>query len=162
MIQITITRQLTGKKGLLYEFAGRQGRRTYVPTYVAFVCLGAEKFDFAVTRDSSFLKFGNELENLYGEKGECPPSAETPYSGVIREDGSVGFRVEFFEDPDTRTLLGQGGVPRKHIQIHFGAAASDGCILVAGRRRLYRRNFEKPLRAMLKQSNTIQVIVESR
>lgn len=162
MIQITITGKQTGKKGLLYEFAGRKGRRTYVPTYFAIVCLGTEKFEFAVTRNSSFPTFGGELENVYGEKGECPPSADTPYTGMIREDGPVGFRVEFFDDPETRILFGQGDVPRKYIQIHFGAAASDGCVLVAGRRRAYGRVFKKPLQAMLKHTNKIQVVVEPR
>src|SRR5271155_386967 len=99
MIEITITGRLSGNKALLYELPGRQGRRTFVPTYSASVrCfLTGKRFDFAVTRDSSAIIFGEGPKDRYGEKGECPPCADAPYLGAVREDGTAGFRVECFE-----------------------------------------------------------------
>lgn len=163
MILITITGKLTGRKALLYEFPGRKGKRKYVPTYVAFAQLNESRFEFSVTRDSSFLVFGGKLQDIHDEKGECPPSADVPYSGTIRKDGPVGFRVELHDrDSTTRAIVGQSGVWREYIQIHFGAAAAYGCIMVAGRHRAYRQVFEKPLQAMLKLTEKIQVAVEPR
>ncbi|MBC7836195.1 hypothetical protein H7X87_00240 [Acetobacteraceae bacterium] len=87
-----------------------------------------------------------------------------PYSGRIRQDGPVGFRIQLFEAGCERgeTLLGQGSVMRKHVQIHFGAASSSGCIMVAGRRRLYHSYFAQRLRGMLAHTATINVMVEPR
>jgi hypothetical protein len=84
--------------------------------------------------------------------------------GTIREDGATGFRIQLYEPEfgGTDTLIGTGTVPRKCVQIHFGAAASQGCILVAGRRRLYRPRFENPIRSMLAHTQDITVIVEPR
>jgi hypothetical protein len=108
--------------------------------------------------------FGKTLPHPYAEMGECPPCADTPYHGKVREDGTVGFRIELFEPQyaDLKTLIGQGPVPRKHMQIHFGVAASFGCILVAGPRNMYPRTFARPLQAMLKHTDQIRVMVEPR
>lgn len=165
MIVITITAQQTGKKALLYELPGRKGRRTYVSTYLSFVhdTQTDDGFSFAVTRDSSMQIFVEKGERHFRKHGECPPSGETPYRGLIREDGPLGFRVELL-DPfiDTSVITGKDGTRRSNIQIHFGAAASYGCILVAGRRRLYGRNFADPLRSMLQGGRWLQVVVEPR
>lgn len=165
MIHIVITAILSPGKALLYEHPGRKGQRKFVPVYKAFARNKVgDKFDFLVTRDSSTAVFGN-LEDRYGEHGECPPSLEKPYIGFVRTDGPVGFRIQFF-DPnykDEMSVMSPSGIKRKHLQIHFGAAASHGCILVAGRRREYKKHFEKPLRALgLKEGIEIQITVESR
>jgi hypothetical protein len=166
VIKITVTGRLTGNKALLYEFPGRKGGRKFVSTYTAFVqCVPTrEWFEFSVIRDSSAHVFGGIPQNPYGEYGECPPCAGTPYRGLVREDGKVGFRIQLFEAgcENADTLVGQGSIPRKHLQIHFGAAAAYGCIMVAGRRRLYHASFEKRIRAMLAHTDTIQVMVEPR
>jgi hypothetical protein len=164
VITIVITGELTGQKALLYERVKRQGRRRLVPTYRAFAhCTRTqESFPFAVVRDTSTQVFEG-LEDPYSQGGECPPSL-LPYRGVVREDGDVGFRIQLIETSGehTDTLLGQGSVMRRHIQIHFGAAASNGCIMVAGRRREYRTRFERTLRAMLRHTSDIEVIVLPR
>lgn len=162
-MRITITSALTGKKALLYEFPGRKGRRKFVPTYKAFAANSrGELFEFSVTRDSSPQVF-SDLTNLFGEKGECPPSSEHPYVGVIREDGPVGFRIEFYQNnPEEKLIVSPCGSRRTNIQIHFGAAASYGCILVAGRRREYKQKFELPIRGLLDPDNRIEVTVEPR
>lgn len=166
MITITITGERTPGRALLYELPRRGGRRAFVPTYVAQAhCSVANlSFGFAVVRDVSPHIFGERPADPYGVNGECPPSADTPYRGVVRTDGYVGFRIELFElqYADTRELMGQGAIRRKKIQIHFGAAASFGCILVAGRRRDYGRAFVRPLQAMLAHTDQIVVIVEPR
>jgi hypothetical protein len=165
MIEITITGCVAPGDALLYEKRKQQGRRIFVPTYRAHArCkVTGKQFDFAVTRDSSALLFGRTTER-FGELGECPPSAHVPYMGTVREDGAVGFRVELFEQrfEHTRELMGQGDVRRRFIQIHFGAACAEGCMMVAGRRRLYPRVFERPLRRMLEHTQDIRVIVEPR
>lgn len=164
MIRITITGKLTGRKALLYEELGRKGRRKFVPTYHALAeCLPTKEcFEFAVVRDTSPQVFG-QLPYRYGKDGECPPSLR-PYVGIVRDNGPVGFRIQLSEVGFEKTglLLGQGRVARERIQIHFGAAASHGCILVAGRRRTYHRVFAKQLRAMLVHTSTISVIVQPR
>lgn len=168
MIDITITGKPTGGKALLYELRGRQGRRAFVPTYHAWAAHAGmgQRFDFAVTRHSSAHVFGDGLTEpyIYAENGECPPCADTPYSGIIREDGVVGFRIALFEPQyaEQKALMGRGSILRKHVQIHFGAAAATGCILVAGRRRLYPKVFERPLRDMLAHTDQIRVMVEPR
>jgi hypothetical protein len=167
VIKITITGELTGKKALLYELPKRQGRRTFVSTYKAFAeCLPTKRrLDFAVVRDSSIHVFGGVPDDRYGEGGECPPCAEKPYLGIAREGKkSIGFRIQIYEAgcEEEKTLKGQGTVLRSHMQIHFGAAASHGCIMVAGRRRLYFSVFETWMRAMLLYTNTIEVMVEPR
>ncbi len=165
MIEITITGEPTGRKALIYEHVGRKGRRAYVPTYVAQVHHkpSGRILMFAVVRDSSAQVFEG-LRQRYSEDGECPPSAIEPYHGLIREDGPVGFRIQLFEAKhnDKATLIGQGRIKRKHIQIHFGAAASHGCLMVAGRRRQYPRHFARPIRTMFASTPTIRVIVQTR
>lgn len=167
MITLTITSALTGKKGLLYEFPGRRGRRAFVPTYVACAenMRTGTRFTFAVTRDVSEHVFNEVPTDKYGKHGECPPSI-SPYTGIIREDGICGFRIEFFDPQFSREQIikSPSGMVRSNLQIHFGAAASHGCILVAGRRRSYKKVFANPLKAMLEDSDTIEieVIVEER
>ncbi len=166
IVLITITSRLEASKALLYEFPGRKGRKKYVPTYTARAehLPTGEYFYFSVTRCSSHHVFGERPDCRYGEKGECPPSGEAYYHGVVREDGVVGFRIEFFDEEHagTRILVAPNGVTRKNIQIHFGAAAAYGCILVAGRRRSYCRNFESPMRSLLAHGDPIHVVVEPR
>ncbi|HEV7449265.1 MAG TPA: hypothetical protein VGP13_01870 [Candidatus Paceibacterota bacterium] len=167
MIRITITGQRTGGKGLLYEQLEQKGRTALVPTYAASaLCLPTGAcFNFAVIRDSSATIFhGKPKGNRYDEHGECPPCGGTPYVGVVRMSVSKGFRVEFFEPEyhKTKGLVGQGRIIRENMQIHVGAACSHGCILVAGRRRLYPKVFVNPLKAMLKHTSLIEVIVEPR
>lgn len=161
MVLITISGIPTGRKALLYERRGRQGRRTYVPTYAAWATCGLadKRLDFAVVRDTSPHVFG-EPDSACAEHGECPPSAASPYFGFIREDGPNGFRIELYEEHVGRsTLIGRGAVPRTNVQIHVGAAASHGCILVAGRRRWYYRHFVSSLRDMLRYTDMIRVVV---
>ena len=164
MIRITITANPTGSKALLYEFPKRKGRRKFVPTFAANVeCSKTGRgFAFSVTRYSSTHVFGGMSDDRYGEHGECPPCKGTPYRGITREDGPVGFRIQLFEPgfAKSETLIGRGSVERRHVQIHFGAAASHGCFLVAGRRRSYRKAFEAPLRDMLQHGDAIEVMVE--
>lgn len=166
MIIITITGRPTGGRALLYEERGRQGGRKFVPTYAAYAqCTPTgERFEFAVVRDASTHVFGPGLPDPYGEGGECPPSADMPYTGVVREDNAIGFRIQLYDAGCERaeTLQGRGSVVRRHVQLHVGAAASHGCIMVAGRRRWYYRVFERRIRAMLEHASTIQVVVEPR
>lgn len=164
MIHIVITAILCPGKALLYEHPGRKGRRKFVHVYKAAHNEVGEQFDFLVTRDSSTVVFG-DLEDRYGEHGECPPSLEKPYTGFVRTDGPVGFRIQFFDSDyeDEMSVMSPSGIKRKHLQIHFGAAASHGCILVAGRRREYKKHFEKPLRTLgLKEGVGVEITIESR
>lgn len=166
MITITITGCGTGGKALIYELTGRQGRRKFVPTYFAFAKDDKENvFWFSVTRDTSPMCFDNtfDFSNPFGEGGECPPSGEVPYVGNVREDGPKGFRIELTtRGQQDGTILFEGRT-RSSIQIHFGAAASEGCFMVAGRRKDYARNFANPLKRMLSGGNeAIQVVVEPR
>jgi hypothetical protein len=87
-----------------------------------------------------------------------------PYCARVINSGPIGFRLELFERKYAKTkgLIGKGPIVRTNIQIHVGARASHGCILVAGGSTSYYRSFEKPLRAMLKQTDQINVVVESR
>jgi hypothetical protein len=103
-------------------------------------------------------------KDVYGHRGECPPSGDIPYQGFVRTDGPVGFRIQLYEAGcDTAdTLIGQGSTLRKNIQIHFGAAATYGCFMVAGRRAHYHSRFKRPIRAMLARDSTIEVVVEPR
>lgn len=164
MILIIVTGVVTGRKALIYQKVGRQGRRAYVDTYHATaVCHSTGKTHlFGVVRDSSAVFFG-EVDDTAGEQGECPASVE-PYHGFIREDGPVGFRIQLHERTceEKKKLIGSGPVSRKFIQIHFGAAASHGCIMVAGSRRDYRRVFERWMREALEHTQDIRVIVEPR
>jgi hypothetical protein len=166
VITITITGERTGKMALLYEHPGRKGRRKFVPTYVAtaksyFI---NQQFEFAVTRDSSAVVFSETPIDRFGLDGECPPCNGTSYIGIVREDGAVGFRIEFFEPKywESATVRGQGNVMRRCLQIHFGAAASHGCILVAGRRRSYPQTFERPLREMMVREPIVRIQVQPR
>lgn len=167
MIEITITGKVAPGKALLYEKLGRQGKRKFVPTYEAFAhcSITGKQFSFTVTRDSSAHVFGEQPpEDRYGTNGECPPCANTPYIGSVREDAKKGFRIVFFE-PEHREvmgLVGRGTTLRKEMLIHFGAAASFGCIMVAGWRRYYDRVFANPIKRMLVHTDYIQVIVEPR
>jgi hypothetical protein len=165
VINIIITGEITGKRALLYELLGRKGRRKFVPTYVAFAecCAMQGRFAFSVVRDSSPQVFSG-LRDRYDEGGECPPSGEIPFIGIVRDDGLVGFRIQLFDSWCERreTLTGEGSIPRRHVQIHVGAAASHGCIMVAGRRRWYYSEFEKQLRRMLIHTDIIRVTVQPR
>jgi hypothetical protein len=165
MIEIVITAQQSGKKALVYEYTGRRGRRKFVPSYEAYArCqTTGQLFEFTVVRDSCTHVFGEVPEDRYGEGGECPPSID-PYHGTVREDGSVGFRIELSEPGcgQKGTLRGRGTSLRKNIQIHYGAACAHGCVMVTGRRRLYHSRFAKCLRSMLQTSDMIRVIVHER
>lgn len=158
------------RKALLYELPRKQGRRKFVRTYAAFAQLlpSGERFNFAVVRDSSDHAFREIMpENPFGEKGECPASGDLPYFGRIREDGPVGFRIQLYEEKcgNDYTIIGASETPRQNIQIHFGAAATYGCLMVAGRRREYNTGFERWMRAMLERDldeGMIRIIVEPR
>ena len=168
MIQITITGEPTGKRALLYELRKRQGARKFVPTYHAYAeChWTGKRFEFSVVRDPSAHIFGPRPLDPYGENGECPPSSDVPYSGTILEDGPIGFRIQLTEAgcEQEEWLVGIGSTIRKRVWIHFGACASFGCILIAGRRRSYKVVFERPLRTMLAHcaTTTISVVVLPR
>lgn len=167
MIEILITGQRAQRKALLYEFPGKKGRRAYVDAFNAFAHCDEDdtSFRFAVTRYSSKHVFGEVPEDLWGPSGECPTSIEgKPFLGRVREDGPKGFRIQLYEDSceKQRSLEGEGSVLRFDIQIHFGAAASYGCFLVAGGRWHYRRTFESRMRKWLKLTDVIEVHVLPR
>lgn len=166
MITITITGSKMDGKAVIYEFTGRQGRRELVPVYAAFARDDkGNLFQFSVTRDTSPMVFDDtfDLSDRFGNGGECPPSGGVPYIGNVREDGPKGFRIELTTRGQQDGIIFFEGRTRSSIQIHFGEAASEGCFMVAGRRRDYARNFANPLKNMLSGGNeAIQVVVEPR
>jgi hypothetical protein len=164
MVAIVITPEVVGR-ARLYEFRGRQGRKTVVPAYKAVASEGPIYFEFAVTRDSSAIIFNNDPPtDRFGVKGECPPSRFfEPYYGRVRQDGKVGFSIQLFEPdcPLQETLRGQGTTERKHVLIHHGPGASEGCFMVAGGKEgylLFRRNVEP----ILNSSSIVKVTVLPR
>jgi hypothetical protein len=164
MVAIVITPEVVGR-AKLYEFRDRQGRRRMVPAYKAVASDGPTYFEFAVTRDSSAVIFGNDPPtDRFGTKGECPPSRFLePYYGRVRQDGKAGFSIQLFEPdcPLQETLCGQGTTERKHVLIHHGPGASEGCFMVAGGKEGYHR-FRQNVEPILSGSSIIKVTVLPR
>ncbi|HNY42358.1 MAG TPA: RHS repeat-associated core domain-containing protein, partial [Bryobacteraceae bacterium] len=83
-----------------------------------------------VTRDTNRNGATSETRGNYGRDSEAPPGT---YSGAVRTDVPMGFRVELSnaEQPGSGVITGPNG-NRDNIQIHLGPGCSEGCMLLTG------------------------------
>lgn len=167
-IYILITGQKTGRRAVLYEKLGRQGRQALVPTYQAE--LGrydgeSSTYRFTVTRDSSPVVFG-QSRGRFGLVGECPPSRTcAPYRGRLHQSQRSGQTAVMLSESNLAArngLLGQGQLLRTDIMIHRGPACSLGCLTVGGGRRGYVNWLQALQRLMQTPTEEILVFVEPR
>ena len=162
MIEIVITTKKISC-ALLYELRNLQGRRAYVPAYLAttYDTRTGDKFEFAVTRSASRLVFGSPTDQ-YGSNGECPPSkADIPYKAFVSATSKGSFCLRLFETDEPQqhnTIKGQGEVDRVNIMIHKGPSMSEGCLVIAGGKRGHNR-FERWFKARLADDVVITVAV---
>ena len=160
MITITITHEVVGQ-ARLYEKLKRQGRFTLVPTYKAIATTNAgERFEFAVTRDSSNVRFCDQIYR-FGTNGECPASRrEEPYQArpsLLSSDQTFSLRL-FEPEVGDNAIIGIGSVVRTGVMIHRGPGRSMGCLQIAGGKKGHRR-FERWFKARMTNDITITVEV---
>lgn len=160
MINIIITSEEVGQ-ARLYEKLKRQGRFTLVPTYKATANTDTgEKFEFAVTRDSSSIRFFGQIEQ-FGTNGECPASrAGKPYlakASTLSSDNTFSLRLYESELGDN-AIRGVSNTTRTGIMIHRGPGRSMGCLQVAGGKKGHRR-FERWFKARIDAGTNIVVEV---
>jgi hypothetical protein len=159
MITITITSEVVGQ-AYLYEKLQRQGGRMLVPSYRASANYNNDTFEFAVTRDSSNIRYFGQTEK-FGTNGECPPNqASKPYlarPSLLSSDQTYSLRLY---DPELgdNAIKGVSEIVRTGIMIHRGPGRSMGCLQVAGGKKGHRR-FERWFKARIDADTQITVEV---
>ena len=103
-----------------------------VPTYRVRVhsVITGESSEFVVTRDAmrDISGQGNVEDKTFRGEGW--------FRGAIREDGSLGARIEVrdFYDSTSAAVREKDGTIRRNIQLHIGPGCSGGCPLMQGGR----------------------------